>query len=74
LTVLSILFGRVLEFFFWRSETFPIWLVCTLFESLRDEYRPHPGNRTERKVAGWWSRMNEYQIDSILTDVSPSWS
>ena len=25
-----------------------------IFESLRDEYRPHPVNRTERKEAGSW--------------------
>ena len=27
-------------------------IMDDLFESLRDENRPHPGNRTERKEAG----------------------
>ena len=31
------------------------YIVTQIFESLRDEDRPHPMNRTERKEAGsWW--------------------
>ena len=36
----------------WKCAASQYTEDCELFESLRDENRPHPGNRTERKEAG----------------------
>ena len=58
------LHGLLPQFAHMHVQSFRLWIYSAhtlhivdpimddLFESLRDENRPHPGNRTERKEAG----------------------